>query len=85
MKNPFNKISLGDLKDKDNGYGNVLSEIEETCRKPWNSIVSKVEWPDTDRSTIRIQGVGGITFTHKVSSDDHLERKKLISIVLEFT
>lgn len=34
VKNPFKRISSRDLKDKDNGYGNVLSEIEETCSKP---------------------------------------------------
>lgn len=85
MKNPFNKISLGDFKDKDNGYGNVLSEIEETCRKPWNLIVSKSwvtrYWP------VKIQNPRGrgITFTHKVSNDDHLESKKVVSTVFEFS
>lgn len=36
----------------------------------------EVEWPDADRSKIRIHGGRGRTFTHKVSTDDHLERKK---------
>lgn len=35
----------------------------------------EVEWPDADRSKIRIHGGRGRTFTHKVSTDDHLEKK----------
>lgn len=77
IQKSIQRISSRDLKDKDNGYGNVLSEIEETCSKKNLETQSfrEVEWPDADRSKIRIHGGMGKTFTHKVSTDDHLGKK----------